>query len=79
MYKQPNVVLIITKYMQGMNSTLITYFSIKKANLLRMIMSYHTCHDVTSNSPHAVVNDVCLRYYLDNEPSYQVSHATKLW
>ena len=33
---------------------------IKEANLLRMIMSYKTCHDVTSSSPHAVVNDVCL-------------------
>ena len=25
-----------------------------------MIMSYKTCHDATSSSPHAVVNDVCL-------------------
>ena len=33
---------------------------IKEANLLRMIMSYKTCHDATSSSPHAVVNDVCL-------------------
>ena len=40
-----------------------------------MIMSYKTCHDATSSSPHVVVNDVCLCYYLDNEPTYQVSQA----